>query len=100
MGSCLFQGKLKEHRHHGSNPYWHQLSLIYDQLEGLEHGYDDKAMREKVEPTYLDVFLLSDYILTILLTASNNQFLNYQSDFARIFGPKRISCCTSIFLLI
>ena len=48
MGSCLFQGKLKEHRHHGSNPYWHQLSLIYDQLEGLEHGYDDKAMREKV----------------------------------------------------
>ena len=50
MGSCLFQGKLKEHRHHGSNPYWHQLSLIYDQLEGLEHGYDDKAMREKVVP--------------------------------------------------
>ena len=48
MGSSLFQGKLKEHRHHGSNPYWHQLSLIYDQLEGLEHGYDDKAMREKV----------------------------------------------------
>lgn len=40
-------GKLKEHRHHGSNPYWHQLSLIYDQLEGLEHGYDDKARRTK-----------------------------------------------------
>ena len=36
----------------------------------------------------------------ILLTASNNQFRNYQSDFARIFGPKRISCCTSIFLVI
>ena len=53
MGSCLFQGKLKEHRHHGSNPYWHQLSLIYDQLEGLEHGYDDKAMREKVVPRFL-----------------------------------------------
>ena len=57
MGSCLFQGKLKEHRHHGSNPYWHQLSLIYDQLEGLEHGYDDKAMREKVH-----TFFFSDIL--------------------------------------
>ena len=27
----------------GSNPYWHQLSLIYDQLEGLEAGYDAKV---------------------------------------------------------
>jgi hypothetical protein len=26
----------------GSNPYWHQLSLIYDQLQGLEAGYDAK----------------------------------------------------------
>ena len=69
MDSCLFQGKLKEHRHHGSNPYWHQLSLIYDQLEGLEHGYDDKAMREKVVPRYF----FSDY----LLFCSPHQTTNY-----------------------
>ncbi len=29
----------------GSNPYWHQIGLIYDQLQGLEDGYDTKVSK-------------------------------------------------------
>ena len=25
------------------NPYWHHVSLVYDQLQGLEDGYDAKV---------------------------------------------------------
>lgn len=36
--------KIKAHNEKGTNPYWHQLSLIYDQLEGLEKGYEVSPM--------------------------------------------------------
>ena len=29
------------------NPYWHHVSLFYDQLQGLEDGYDAKV-RDKI----------------------------------------------------
>ena len=30
------------------NPYWHHVSLIYDQLQGLEDGYDAKIQAIKM----------------------------------------------------
>ena len=39
--------KIQMHNQKGSNPYWHQLSLIYDQLQGLEKGYLAKAAGKK-----------------------------------------------------
>ena len=40
-------------KHHGihnigknSNPYWHHVALFYDQLQGLEAGYDAKVQRQ------------------------------------------------------
>ena len=29
-----------------SNPYWHHVSLFYDQLQGLEDGYDANVRKE------------------------------------------------------
>ena len=29
-----------------SNPYWHHVSLVYDQLQGLEDGYDAKVREQ------------------------------------------------------
>ena len=29
------------------NPYWHHVSLFYDQLQGLEDGYDAKVKAER-----------------------------------------------------
>ena len=29
-----------------SNPYWHHVALFYDQLQGVEDGYDAKVIEE------------------------------------------------------
>ena len=39
--------KLKSHPDLGKHPYWHQLNLLYLQLEGLEAGYDGKVQNDK-----------------------------------------------------
>ena len=41
--------KLKSHPDLGKHPYWHQLNLLYLQLEGIEAGYDGKAQNDKNE---------------------------------------------------
>ena len=44
----------------GSNPYWHHLSLIYDQLEGLESGYNAKVRDEETpEIPHGDIFWMN-----------------------------------------
>ena len=35
-------------RSHRQQPYWHQLGLLYDQLEGLEAGYDAAASSNRI----------------------------------------------------
>ena len=34
------------------NPYWHHVSLVYDQLQGLEDGYDAKIKTMKMVRCY------------------------------------------------
>lgn len=52
--------KLKNHVNEGTNPYWHQLSLIYQQLEGINVGYGSKAARSKgPKIPYGDIFWMN-----------------------------------------
>lgn len=39
--------KISQQRKVGTNPYWHHVGLVYDQLQGLEDGYDSKVMYDK-----------------------------------------------------
>ena len=52
--------KLESLKNKGSNPYWHHLSLIYDQLEGLESGYNAKVRDEETpEIPHGDIFWMN-----------------------------------------
>ena len=52
--------KLESLKNKGSNPYWHHLSLIYEQLEGLESGYNAKVRDEETpEIPHGDIFWMN-----------------------------------------
>ena len=46
------------------NPYWHHVSLFYDQLQGLEDGYDAKVGDKMIGKI---TFSVSEIVLEIFL---------------------------------
>ena len=42
------------------NPYWHHVSLFYDQLQGLEDGYDAKVRAEMIGKITFSVSYMSN----------------------------------------
>ena len=59
-----FDKKLNQYSNHGfdnetmrdGNPYWHHVSLVYDQLQGLEDGYDAKIKKIKMVKYEISIF--------------------------------------------
>ena len=45
------------------NPYWHHVSLFYDQLQGLEDGYDAKVRTKIIVKITFSVVTLLDISL-------------------------------------
>ena len=51
--------KLKSHKNIRKHPYWHHLGLIYEQLEGLEAGYDKTVENETERIPHGDIFWMN-----------------------------------------
>ena len=42
------KGNKQEEIYKNGNPYWHHVSLFYEQLQGLEDGYDFKVRFQRI----------------------------------------------------